>query len=63
MESNRTPREDALRQRSVAYAAVHARHEAAQAAELARWAAELDTVTAEFADRVAVPRGWLRPGP
>ena len=53
MISNRTAREDAIRERSDAYAAVHARHAARQQAERDRWIAEIDQVTAAYAARVA----------
>jgi hypothetical protein len=46
MISNRTAREDVIREFSGRYAAVHAAHELRQAAELARWVFEIDQVTA-----------------
>jgi hypothetical protein len=42
MISNRTAREDVIREFSGRYAAVHAAHELRQAAELARWVFEID---------------------
>ena len=53
MISNRTAREDAIRERSDAYAAVHARHAANQAAEIRRWVAEMNQVTEAYKARVA----------
>ena len=54
----RSPREVALRERRDAYAAVHAAHNARQAAERKRWIAGLDEVTGAYRARVAiVPEG------
>ena len=65
MISNRTSREDAIRERSGAYAAAHARHEAAQAAEIRRWVAEIDEITGAYAARVAPggSKGTVQPDP
>ena len=52
------PREVALRERRDAYAAVHAAHNARQAAERRRWIADLDQITSVYRTRVAiVPEG------
>ena len=53
MISNRTPREDTIRERSDAYAAAHARHEENQAAEIRRWVTEIDQITEAYKARVA----------
>ena len=53
MISNRTARDDAIREGSDAYAAVHAWHAANQAAEIRRWVAEIDQVTEAYKARVA----------
>jgi hypothetical protein len=53
MISNRTAREDAIRERSDAYAAAHARHEGNQAAEIRRWVAEIDQITDAYQARTA----------
>ena len=55
MISNRTAREDAIRERSEAYAAAHARHAANQEAERRCWITEIDQITAAYAARVALP--------
>jgi hypothetical protein len=60
MISNRTAGEDAIRERSDAYAAVHPGHAARQQAERDHRIAEIDQVTAAYAARVAL-RYPMRP--
>ena len=45
MISNRTAAEDVIREFSGRYAAAHARHDANQAAERARWIGEIDQIS------------------